>query len=218
MYEEPISILNSSEVSQRAQDKASPVPTVWPHNLLSGHLLTTRDDLSGNIFQSAAYTYHVLFLLSWVAVLHPQVFPDNAAGREIASLPARCLNEGCSWTGSIKQYEVSVKIHLVCAAAPWCRYCSPKIVYSQTGNVCKKCLTLQYSLLSLPPTQLWFDYYTETVTKAGSATRSSTLESPWQPESNRAGKYQLIKSHWDTLSMTAALAVGSDLQLNSASL
>lgn len=34
-----------------------------------------------------------------------EVFPDNAAGREIASLPARCLNEGCSWTGSIKQYE-----------------------------------------------------------------------------------------------------------------
>ncbi|TNM92014.1 hypothetical protein fugu_019026 [Takifugu bimaculatus] len=34
-----------------------------------------------------------------------EVFPDNAAGREIASLPARCLNQGCSWTGSIKQYE-----------------------------------------------------------------------------------------------------------------
>uniref|UniRef100_H3C931 TNF receptor-associated factor n=1 Tax=Tetraodon nigroviridis TaxID=99883 RepID=H3C931_TETNG len=34
-----------------------------------------------------------------------EVFPDNAAGREIASLPARCLNQDCSWTGSIKQYE-----------------------------------------------------------------------------------------------------------------
>uniref|UniRef100_A0A3Q3VPM1 TNF receptor-associated factor n=1 Tax=Mola mola TaxID=94237 RepID=A0A3Q3VPM1_MOLML len=34
-----------------------------------------------------------------------EVFPDNAAGREIASLPARCLNQGCNWTGSIKQYE-----------------------------------------------------------------------------------------------------------------
>ncbi|KAK5879052.1 hypothetical protein CesoFtcFv8_024397 [Champsocephalus esox] len=34
-----------------------------------------------------------------------EAFPDNAAGREIASLPARCLNEGCVWTGSIKEYE-----------------------------------------------------------------------------------------------------------------
>ncbi|XP_072309206.1 TNF receptor-associated factor 2 [Eucyclogobius newberryi] len=34
-----------------------------------------------------------------------EAFPDNAAGREIASLPARCLNEGCLWTGSIKDYE-----------------------------------------------------------------------------------------------------------------
>uniref|UniRef100_A0A3Q2YKC4 TNF receptor-associated factor n=1 Tax=Hippocampus comes TaxID=109280 RepID=A0A3Q2YKC4_HIPCM len=32
-------------------------------------------------------------------------FPDNAAGREIASLPAQCLNAGCSWKGSIKEYE-----------------------------------------------------------------------------------------------------------------
>uniref|UniRef100_UPI0037E74ABC TNF receptor-associated factor 2 n=1 Tax=Semicossyphus pulcher TaxID=241346 RepID=UPI0037E74ABC len=34
-----------------------------------------------------------------------EAFPDNAAGREIASLPARCLNQGCTWTGSIKEYE-----------------------------------------------------------------------------------------------------------------
>lgn len=34
-----------------------------------------------------------------------EAFPDNAARREIASLPARCLNQGCSWTGSIKEYE-----------------------------------------------------------------------------------------------------------------
>ncbi|XP_061911285.1 TNF receptor-associated factor 2 [Entelurus aequoreus] len=34
-----------------------------------------------------------------------EAFPDNAAGREIASLPAKCLNEGCTWTGSIKEYE-----------------------------------------------------------------------------------------------------------------
>ncbi|XP_029024338.1 TNF receptor-associated factor 2 [Betta splendens] len=34
-----------------------------------------------------------------------EAFPDNAAGREIASLPARCLNQDCNWTGSIKEYE-----------------------------------------------------------------------------------------------------------------
>ncbi|XP_037122206.1 TNF receptor-associated factor 2 [Syngnathus acus] len=32
-------------------------------------------------------------------------FPDNAASREIASLPAQCLNPGCAWKGSIKEYE-----------------------------------------------------------------------------------------------------------------
>lgn len=52
--------------------------------------------------------------LDWIIVssvfcFHLQVFPDNAAGREIASLPARCLNQDCSWTGSIKQYEVREK-------------------------------------------------------------------------------------------------------------
>ncbi|XP_008324227.1 TNF receptor-associated factor 2 isoform X2 [Cynoglossus semilaevis] len=34
-----------------------------------------------------------------------EAFPDNAAGREIASLPAKCLNQGCPWTGSVKEYE-----------------------------------------------------------------------------------------------------------------
>lgn len=109
MYEEPISILNSSEVSQRVQYKVSVLRAVWPHNLSSGHLLRNLSMISvWMFFQSAAYTCCVWFLSYSVAVLHPQVFPDNAAGREIASLPARCLNEGCSWTGSIKQYEVSV--------------------------------------------------------------------------------------------------------------
>ncbi|MBN3299332.1 TRAF2 factor, partial [Amia calva] len=34
-------------------------------------------------------------------------FPDNAARREIENLPASCSNEGCSWTGVIKEYEAS---------------------------------------------------------------------------------------------------------------
>ncbi|XP_030624580.1 TNF receptor-associated factor 2 [Chanos chanos] len=34
-----------------------------------------------------------------------EAFPDNAARREIDSLPARCPNESCSWAGTLKEYE-----------------------------------------------------------------------------------------------------------------
>uniref|UniRef100_A0A8C5QNV2 TNF receptor-associated factor n=1 Tax=Leptobrachium leishanense TaxID=445787 RepID=A0A8C5QNV2_9ANUR len=34
-------------------------------------------------------------------------FPDNAARREVESLPAVCNNNGCSWTGTIKEYEAT---------------------------------------------------------------------------------------------------------------
>ncbi|XP_028827682.1 TNF receptor-associated factor 2 isoform X2 [Denticeps clupeoides] len=34
-----------------------------------------------------------------------EAFPDNAARREIESLPAKCSNEGCLWTGTMKEYE-----------------------------------------------------------------------------------------------------------------
>uniref|UniRef100_A0A671YW81 TNF receptor-associated factor n=1 Tax=Sparus aurata TaxID=8175 RepID=A0A671YW81_SPAAU len=55
---------------------------------------------------SHCFYIHCFFELTELCSLLPcQVFPDNAAGREIASLPARCLNQGCSWTGSIKEYE-----------------------------------------------------------------------------------------------------------------
>ncbi|KAG5834180.1 hypothetical protein ANANG_G00258710 [Anguilla anguilla] len=36
-----------------------------------------------------------------------QAFPDNAARREVEALAAACLNEGCAWKGSIKEYESS---------------------------------------------------------------------------------------------------------------
>ncbi|XP_064533399.1 TNF receptor-associated factor 2 isoform X4 [Pseudopipra pipra] len=32
-------------------------------------------------------------------------FPDNAARREVESLPAMCINSGCTWRGTIKEYE-----------------------------------------------------------------------------------------------------------------
>uniref|UniRef100_A0A8B9WUD3 TNF receptor associated factor 2 n=1 Tax=Bos mutus grunniens TaxID=30521 RepID=A0A8B9WUD3_BOSMU len=36
---------------------------------------------------------------------HPEAFPDNAARREVESLPAVCPSEGCSWKGTLKDYE-----------------------------------------------------------------------------------------------------------------
>lgn len=38
-----------------------------------------------------------------------QAFPDNAARREVESLPAVCINSGCTWKGTIKEYEVQAK-------------------------------------------------------------------------------------------------------------
>ncbi|XP_068559744.1 TNF receptor-associated factor 2 isoform X2 [Cebidichthys violaceus] len=34
-------------------------------------------------------------------------FPDNAARREVEALAAVCPNEGCAWTGTIKEFEAS---------------------------------------------------------------------------------------------------------------
>uniref|UniRef100_A0A3Q0SCX2 TNF receptor-associated factor n=1 Tax=Amphilophus citrinellus TaxID=61819 RepID=A0A3Q0SCX2_AMPCI len=36
-----------------------------------------------------------------------EAFPDNAVRREVESLPAVCINESCSWKGSIKEYEMN---------------------------------------------------------------------------------------------------------------
>ncbi len=35
-----------------------------------------------------------------------QAFPDNAARREVEALAAVCPNEGCTWTGTVKEFEV----------------------------------------------------------------------------------------------------------------
>ncbi|KAM9810665.1 TNF receptor-associated factor 2-like [Neosynchiropus ocellatus] len=38
-------------------------------------------------------------------------FPDNAARREVEALAAVCPNEGCTWTGTIKEFEASHEGH-----------------------------------------------------------------------------------------------------------
>lgn len=49
-----------------------------------------------------------------------QAFPDNAAKREVEALEAVCINEGCSWTGTIKEYEVRRNRPIVCER--WCNF------------------------------------------------------------------------------------------------
>ncbi|NWU50421.1 TRAF2 factor, partial [Dromas ardeola] len=44
-------------------------------------------------------------------------FPDNAARREVESLPAVCINSGCNWKGTIKEYEVKMKARLSMSAS-----------------------------------------------------------------------------------------------------
>ncbi|NXF94351.1 TRAF2 factor, partial [Eubucco bourcierii] len=43
-------------------------------------------------------------------------FADNAARREVESLPAVCINSGCTWKGTIKDYEVRMGARL-CSAS-----------------------------------------------------------------------------------------------------
>uniref|UniRef100_A0A8C5HRK6 TNF receptor-associated factor n=1 Tax=Gouania willdenowi TaxID=441366 RepID=A0A8C5HRK6_GOUWI len=38
-------------------------------------------------------------------------FPDNAARREVEALAAVCPNEGCTWTGNIKEFEATHEGH-----------------------------------------------------------------------------------------------------------
>lgn len=50
-------------------------------------------------------------------------FPDNAARREVESLPAICNNNGCNWRGTIKEYEVGHegKCPYLLAPCPACK-------------------------------------------------------------------------------------------------
>lgn len=106
IYEEPISILNSNEVIMCC---SYCIATQWDVFLPRLWLIQASPPppLISDSHSHACYVYRLgCITVSSGFRFHLQVFPDNAAGREIASLPARCLNQDCSWTGSIKQYEV----------------------------------------------------------------------------------------------------------------
>ncbi|XP_067165286.1 TNF receptor-associated factor 2 isoform X3 [Apteryx mantelli] len=68
-------------------------------------------------------------------------FPDNAARREVESLPAICINDGCTWKGTIKEYEAHDE---VCPKFPLtCEGCGKKKIprekFQDHVKSCGKC-------------------------------------------------------------------------------
>ncbi|XP_010190122.1 PREDICTED: TNF receptor-associated factor 2, partial [Mesitornis unicolor] len=64
-------------------------------------------------------------------------FPDNAARREVESLPAVCINSGCTWKGTIKEYEAHDE---VCPEFPLtCEGCGRKIPREKFRDHVKSC-------------------------------------------------------------------------------
>ncbi|XP_051832906.1 TNF receptor-associated factor 2 isoform X3 [Antechinus flavipes] len=68
-------------------------------------------------------------------------FPDNAARREVESLPAICVNDDCTWKGTIKEYEAHDE---VCPKFPLtCEGCGKKKIlrekFQDHVKACGKC-------------------------------------------------------------------------------
>ncbi|NXV52518.1 TRAF2 factor, partial [Uria aalge] len=72
-------------------------------------------------------------------------FPDNAARREVESLPAVCINSGCTWKGTIKEYEVKMKARLSMSASFFFPLC-----LGQAQVVSRVCCHWQW-YIKLPP-------------------------------------------------------------------
>ncbi|XP_060245576.1 TNF receptor-associated factor 2 isoform X4 [Meriones unguiculatus] len=49
-------------------------------------------------------------------------FPDNAARREVESLPAVCPNDGCTWKGTLKEYEFQDHVRACSKCRDLCRF------------------------------------------------------------------------------------------------
>ncbi|XP_029775831.1 TNF receptor-associated factor 2 isoform X3 [Suricata suricatta] len=68
-------------------------------------------------------------------------FPDNAARREVESLPAVCPSDGCTWKGTLKEYEAHYE---VCPKFPLtCEGCGKKKIsrekFQDHVQACGKC-------------------------------------------------------------------------------
>ncbi|XP_026153472.1 TNF receptor-associated factor 2-like [Mastacembelus armatus] len=57
-------------------------------------------------------------------------FPDNAVRREVENLSAVCINESCTWTGSIKEYELNHEGKCEFMIIP-CPSCKERIRFSE---------------------------------------------------------------------------------------
>ncbi|NXI34103.1 TRAF2 factor, partial [Galbula dea] len=62
-------------------------------------------------------------------------FPDNAARREVESLPAVCINSGCTWKGTIKEYEVKIKARLSMSVSFFFPLCFDKFSLGQCSHI-----------------------------------------------------------------------------------
>ncbi|XP_058441880.1 TNF receptor-associated factor 2 isoform X4 [Marmota monax] len=62
--------------------------------------------LSSSGPQNCAACVHEGIYEEGISILESSsAFPDNAARREVESLPAICPNDGCTWKGTLKEYE-----------------------------------------------------------------------------------------------------------------
>ncbi|XP_062471934.1 TNF receptor-associated factor 2 isoform X2 [Pezoporus occidentalis] len=80
-------------------------------------------------------------------------FPDNAARREVESLPAVCINSGCTWKGTIKEYEFRDHVKSCGRSKVPCRFevvgCTEVVEKEELLEHERKCLAEHlYMLLS----------------------------------------------------------------------
>ncbi|XP_062361908.1 TNF receptor-associated factor 2 isoform X2 [Cinclus cinclus] len=80
-------------------------------------------------------------------------FPDNAARREVESLPAVCINSGCTWKGTIKEYEFRDHVKTCGRSKVPCRFevvgCAEVVENEKLLEHERKCLAEHlYMLLS----------------------------------------------------------------------
>ncbi|XP_040387918.1 TNF receptor-associated factor 2 isoform X3 [Cygnus olor] len=80
-------------------------------------------------------------------------FPDNAARREVESLPAVCINDGCTWKGTIKEYEFQDHVKTCGKCKVPCRFkvvgCAEMVENERLPEHETKCLAEHlYMLLS----------------------------------------------------------------------
>ncbi|KAM7093070.1 TNF receptor-associated factor 2 isoform 2-T2 [Molossus nigricans] len=74
--------------------------------------------------QNCAACVHEGIYEEGVSILESSsAFPDNAARREVESLPAVCPSDGCTWKGTLKEYESCHEGHcpFVLTECPACR-------------------------------------------------------------------------------------------------